>query len=1141
MYKIKNLSTKKFEQGLLEEFLDFANKSLEIDKPYSVYFVDDKDNASDALGKTAMYNPSTNSVYVYVTDRHPKDVLRSVAHELMHHKQNCDGRLDRTYGEGSDDLEMLEREANEAGYLVRQFEDGGKNISEEMELNENPIAFLPGVLVILGSFLLAGDTDFERLQNKGIKKLRDLYKEGKISKDQAIRGAIKIRKLTERPEVVLTLETWTELLDLIGVFPGVGEPFDLISALIKIYLIITKYSKPPHDEDKFELPFFDFWIYTRNYLIIDAVASILGATTIGEPIKLAMKGFHYAGRNIKLFMLANRTLQRVYATLLEPGNSLTVLLNKVTGGRWIKDLEDAQASLKASLKRADALVDSVKARGKIDKVVGEIDNLDEVEAFQFITGATQIGKGPLGGRTFSLLDRTGELSKIFDEAYGITLARKGRQLVTATEEFVSSRISSFNEYVEDLVKNMDSAEAARVRAVFDGLEDADKALIGYITDEAFALSSLSTAGNVGMFYVEVIKPLVNAAKSGKKVTKADLQKYLNKLPAGTKEIYEVLGQIPEVIDFSKAVKSAEDIVLRRTLEFYTRTFYKRVLREEIGKIVQQRLKKVKEGVDKTFEELEYFIDGKKPFNDLSPGAKEAVNHPDTWVTSRYVDAQNEIMGEMASSGGDLMQQAEQAAFKRAQTGEGPIKRAMSVPKRVATQARSLRAAIRGTVGRGTASVKVTNYFLATLSRNLLGRGAISGMVFQDRMVNFVPKLMGEILGSAAKAGPVSKVVHALYATTLTAWLRVMSLDELDLGGGEEGGAASAAQMALSAMKRAEEKKRQEAANAQLQKVAKVTNNPFVVTVFNSPVTLPSASTATKARQALDPLKDQNPKLAEQVTKTQKAIDEYAEKVKNKPKPEDRKEAAIKLSKKLTETADDGLQTAKEKTATTVQESPKVKDVPVGVKQRGLENADKTDERAQGTKEDINKILKGGAGQKGEGSGAGGLAGTGGTATGRKGASKLSLGAISQYIDQVDPFAHPLLPAPDRVKPRNTIYYKNFKSVPPQALRRSYKGLIDAYNKAAKGAAASATGTADTVVDVDNLKRVFPNATFQDLPVENGKITNFRSFVNWLNNTKKVIEEYKGTPVMENNKKCFASYRERVFNERFDKLTKGFTR
>ena len=135
MYTIKNLAEKSLKKGLLEEFLNFANEQLEIDNPYSVYFVEDKDNASDALGKTAMYNPSTNSVYVYVTNRHPKDILRSIAHELMHHKQNCDGRLDKTYGEGSDNLEILEREANQAGYLVRQFEDGRKGISEN-KINE---------------------------------------------------------------------------------------------------------------------------------------------------------------------------------------------------------------------------------------------------------------------------------------------------------------------------------------------------------------------------------------------------------------------------------------------------------------------------------------------------------------------------------------------------------------------------------------------------------------------------------------------------------------------------------------------------------------------------------------------------------------------------------------------------------------------------------------------------------------------------------------------------------------------------------------------------------------------------------------------------------------------------------------------
>jgi len=135
MYTIKKMAERSLKQDLLEEFLNFANKKLQIDQPYSVYFVDDKSNAADPLGKTAMYNPSTNSVYVYATNRHPKDILRSIAHELMHHKQNCDGRLDKTYGEGSDNLEILEREANEAGYMVREFEDGRKNTNEG-KLNE---------------------------------------------------------------------------------------------------------------------------------------------------------------------------------------------------------------------------------------------------------------------------------------------------------------------------------------------------------------------------------------------------------------------------------------------------------------------------------------------------------------------------------------------------------------------------------------------------------------------------------------------------------------------------------------------------------------------------------------------------------------------------------------------------------------------------------------------------------------------------------------------------------------------------------------------------------------------------------------------------------------------------------------------
>ena len=121
MYSVKNLShNKNLDGNLVDNFLDFVTKELGLDQPFSVYFIDDKKNAKDALGKTAMYNPGTKSVYVYATNRHPKDILRSVAHELMHHKQHCDGHLQNM------SLEDAEMQANEAGYLLRKYEDGLK-------------------------------------------------------------------------------------------------------------------------------------------------------------------------------------------------------------------------------------------------------------------------------------------------------------------------------------------------------------------------------------------------------------------------------------------------------------------------------------------------------------------------------------------------------------------------------------------------------------------------------------------------------------------------------------------------------------------------------------------------------------------------------------------------------------------------------------------------------------------------------------------------------------------------------------------------------------------------------------------------------------------------------------------------------
>lgn len=86
--------------------------------PDLIFIEDDTKNAEDLLGKTAYYNPEDKSITLYTLNRHPKDILRSYAHEMIHHKQNLEGKLTNIegYNINEDDyLKELEREAYEYG------------------------------------------------------------------------------------------------------------------------------------------------------------------------------------------------------------------------------------------------------------------------------------------------------------------------------------------------------------------------------------------------------------------------------------------------------------------------------------------------------------------------------------------------------------------------------------------------------------------------------------------------------------------------------------------------------------------------------------------------------------------------------------------------------------------------------------------------------------------------------------------------------------------------------------------------------------------------------------------------------------------------------------------------------------------
>jgi hypothetical protein len=109
----------KLIKSLTEYMLD---KGMNISPLPKVKFVDDDiENARDFFGKTAYYDPNNRVIVLYTMERHPKDVMRSFAHEMIHHMQNCDDRLgnittQNTNEEG--DLPEIEREAYEKGNMT---------------------------------------------------------------------------------------------------------------------------------------------------------------------------------------------------------------------------------------------------------------------------------------------------------------------------------------------------------------------------------------------------------------------------------------------------------------------------------------------------------------------------------------------------------------------------------------------------------------------------------------------------------------------------------------------------------------------------------------------------------------------------------------------------------------------------------------------------------------------------------------------------------------------------------------------------------------------------------------------------------------------------------------------------------------
>ncbi len=140
--KIENNSSKSMHdvQFYLEEFYPFAKEALGFDQDATIVFESDFSNAKNPLGKTAHYDPTNSTVTVYVDKRHPKDVMRSVSHELVHHAQNMRGDLqggamEEGYAQTDDHLREMEKEAYTKGnMLFRDWTDSRSNPDSQKDI-----------------------------------------------------------------------------------------------------------------------------------------------------------------------------------------------------------------------------------------------------------------------------------------------------------------------------------------------------------------------------------------------------------------------------------------------------------------------------------------------------------------------------------------------------------------------------------------------------------------------------------------------------------------------------------------------------------------------------------------------------------------------------------------------------------------------------------------------------------------------------------------------------------------------------------------------------------------------------------------------------------------------------------------------
>lgn len=142
----------------IESFLDFLERNDYQINPRPAIEL----NAEEQDGmniKTGYYDPDEQKVVVFVNGRHIKDILRSFAHEMVHHMQNLQNpHMDWGHGGDlvdDDKLRELEGEAYHVGNIL--FREWTEELKKTKKLNESMVVESPDSIESRGITWRNGD------------------------------------------------------------------------------------------------------------------------------------------------------------------------------------------------------------------------------------------------------------------------------------------------------------------------------------------------------------------------------------------------------------------------------------------------------------------------------------------------------------------------------------------------------------------------------------------------------------------------------------------------------------------------------------------------------------------------------------------------------------------------------------------------------------------------------------------------------------------------------------------------------------------------------------------------------------------------------------------------------------------------